>query len=87
MSILEKVKESKKLMLVKMDMANKIADEAATEFIDSVKSIVKDASNEDINEILESDDDIFEDLDKMVVITAFAESNDADGIVVVGVRK
>lgn len=46
--MLNKFKENKKIMEIKMDQASKMADEAAHEFIDSIHTLVKDASDEDL---------------------------------------
>ena len=41
--MLNKFKENKKIMEIKMGQASKMADEAAHEFIDSIHTLVKDA--------------------------------------------
>ena len=87
MSMLEKFKENKKVMQIKMDQANKMADAAAEEFIDSIKSLVKDASEEDLKAILNADDEMLEDIDKMAFIAAFAESHEAGGFAIIGFKK
>lgn len=87
MSMVEKFKENKKVMLIKMDQANKMADDAANEFIDSIKSLVKDASEEDVKAILNADDEMLDEVDKMAFITAFAESHDVGGIAIIGFKK
>lgn len=50
--MLNKFKENKKVMEIKMDQASKMADEAAHEFIDSIHTLVKDASEEDLKKFL-----------------------------------
>lgn len=87
MSMFEKFKESKKVMTTKMEQANKMAEEAAGEFVDSIKSLAKDASEEDLKSILESDDEMIDDMDKMAVIAAFAESHEAGGFAIIGFKK
>ncbi len=86
MNMLESFKENKKVMQIKMDQANKMADAAAEEFIDSIKSLVKDASEEDLKAILNADDEMLEDIDKMAFVAAFAESHDA-GFAIIGLKK
>ena len=86
MNMLESFKENKKVMKIKMEQASKMADDAANEFIDSIKSLVKDASEEDLKAILNADDEMIEDIDKMAFVAAFAESHDA-GVAIIGFKK
>ena len=68
MSMIEKFKESRKALEIKMEQANKLADDAENEFLESIKSLVKDASDEDVQAFLDADDDDdIEEMDKMVV--------------------
>ena len=88
MSKVEQFKENKKVMMIKMDQANKMADAAAEEFIDSIKSLVKDASEEDLKEILNTKDEMLEFEDKMAIVAAYAESHeDVGGIAIIGIGK
>lgn len=88
MSKIEQFKENKKVMMIKMEQANKMADAAAEEFIDSIKSIVKDASEEDLKEILNTNDEMLEFEDKMAIIAAYAESHEnVGGIAIIGIGK
>lgn len=88
MSMVEKFKENKKVMEIKMEQASKMADAAAEEFIDSLKSLVKDASEEDLKEILNTNDEMLEFEDKMAIIAAYAESHeDVGGIAIIGIGK
>lgn len=88
MSKIEQFKENKKVMMIKMEQANKMADAAAEEFIDSIKSLVKDASEEDLKEILNTNDEMLEFEDKMAIIAAYAESHeDVGGIAIIGIGK
>lgn len=89
MSMLNKFKENKKVMEIKMEQASKLADAAAEEFIDSIKSLVKDASEEEFKEFIQADDDAIELEDKLAVITAHAECHGGDigGIAIIGIRK
>lgn len=88
MSMVEKFKENKKVMMIKMDQASKMADAAAEEFIDSIKSLVKDASEEDLKVLLNTEDEMLELEDKLAIIAAFAESHDnVGGITIIGIGK
>lgn len=40
-NMIEKFKENKKVMMIKMDQASKMADEAAEEFISTLKPLLK----------------------------------------------
>ena len=83
--MLNKFKENKKIMEIKMDKASKMADEAACEFIDSIHTLVKDASEEDIKKFIQAEDDMIEPEDKLAVIAAFADTHDnISGIAIIG---
>ena len=69
-----------------MEQANKLTDDAANEFLESIKSLVKDASVEDVQAFLNANDDGIEEMDKMAVATMFEEEHDAS-IVAIGIRK
>lgn len=81
--MLNKFKENKKIMEIKMDQASKMADEAANEFIDSIHTLVKDASEEDLKKFIQTDDDMIELEDKLAVIAAFADTHDDIGDVTI----
>lgn len=66
--MIEKFRENKKVMVIKMEQANKIADEAANEFVDSLRPLVENSSDEDIEMFLRSDDDMINPEDKLAVI-------------------
>lgn len=86
--MIEKFKENKKVMLIKMEQANKLAEEAAEEFIESIKSLVKDASEEDIKMLMNLKDKEIDLDDKMAVIAMFAETHeDIGGIAIIGFGK
>ena len=83
--MLNKFKENKKVMMIKMEQASKMADAAADEFIDSIKSLVKDISEEDIKKFLQAEDDMIEPEDKLAVIAAFADTHDdISGVAIIG---
>lgn len=88
-NMIEKFKENKKVMEIKMEQASKMADAAADEFVKTLEPLVKDASREDIEKFLECEDEMIDDMDKMAmaVLAKFAEVNDAGGIMILGVRK
>ena len=87
-NMIEKFKENKKVMMIKMDQANKMADEAAEEFISTLKSLVESASEEDLKAFLQADDELIENEDKLAIIAAYAETHDdVGGIAIIGIRK
>lgn len=88
MSMVEKFKENKKVMEIKMEQASKMADAAAEEFIDSIKSLVKDASEEDLKQFLGANDEMIEAEDKLAVVAAFADThNNIGGIAIIGIGR
>ena len=88
MRMIERFKENKKVMEIKMDQASKMADEAANEFIDSIHALVKDASEEDLKKFLQAEDDMIEPEDKLAVIATFADTHDdIRGIAIIGFGK
>lgn len=87
-NMIEKFKENKKVMMIKMDQANKMADEAAEEFISTLKPLVESASEEDLKTFLQVDDELIENEDKLAIIAAYAETHDdVGGIAIIGIRK
>ena len=87
-NMIEKFKENKKVMMIKMDQANKMADEAAEEFISTLKPLVESASEEDLKMFLQADDELIENEDKLAIIAAYAETHDdVGGIAIIGIRK
>lgn len=87
MSMVEKFKENKKVMEIKMEQASKMADAAADEFTESIVTLVKDASVEEIKEFVESNDKAIDTEDKLVIIAAYAESHDdIGGIAIIGMK-
>lgn len=87
-NMIEKFKENKKVMMIKMDQASKMADEAAEEFISTLKPIVESASEEDLKTFLQADDELIENEDKLAIIAAYAETHDdVGGIAIIGIRK
>lgn len=87
-NMIEKFKENKKVMMIKMDQASKMADEAAEEFISTLKPLVESASEEDLKTFLQADDELIENEDKLAIIAAYAETHDdIGGIAIIGIRK
>jgi hypothetical protein len=87
-NMIEKFKENKKVMMIKMDQASKMADEAAEEFISTLKPLVESASEEDLKTFLQADDELIENEDKLAIIAAYAETHDdVGGIAIIGIRK
>lgn len=87
-NMIEKFKENKKVMMIKMDQASKMADEAAEEFISTLKPLVESASEEELKTFLQADDELIENEDKLAIIAAYAETHDdVGGIAIIGIRK
>ncbi len=87
MSKLENLKENKKVMMIKMEQASKMFNDAVEEFVDFVESLVKDASEEDIKEILDTDDELIEIEDKVAIVAAYSECHENfKGIMVIQKR-
>lgn len=87
-NMIEKFKENKKVMMIKMDQASKMADEAAEEFISTLKPLVESASEEDLKMFLQADDELIDSEDKLAIIAAYAETHDdVGGIAIIGIRK
>lgn len=87
-SIVEKFKENKKVMLIKMEQASKMADDAANEFVNSIKPLVENASEEELKAFLQVDDELIDSEDKLVMVAAYADSHDdIGGIAIIGLRK
>ena len=85
--MLNKFKENKKVMMIKLDQANKMADEAIEEFISTLKPLVESASEEDLKTFLQADDELIESKDKLAIIAAYAETHDdVGGIAIIGIR-
>lgn len=83
--MLKEFKENKKAMEIKMEQAAKLADAAADEFIESIKALVKDASEEDVKELVE--DSSIDIEDKIAVIAAYTDSHDDIGAAIIGFIK
>ena len=86
--MLNKFKENKKVMMIKLDQANKMANEAIEEFISTLKPLVESASEEDLKMFLQTDDELIESKDKLAIIATYAETHDdIGGIAIIGIHK
>lgn len=74
--MLNKFKENKKIMKIKMDQTAKTVDEAVNEFVDSIHTLAKDASEEELKNFLQAEDDMIELEDKLAMVAAFADTHD-----------
>lgn len=83
-SMIEKFKENKKVMEIKMDQASKMADEAIEEFVNTLAPLVKDASEKDLREFLESEDETIEDEDKLAIICEYAKVHNPGKVAIIG---
>ncbi len=84
--MLKTFKENKKAMEIKMEQASKLADAASEEFIESIKSLVKDASVEDVEKMLSTNDEDVSEVDKLAIAAMFAQERGV-GIMVIGIGK
>lgn len=87
MSMVEKFKEGKKVMLIKMEQADKIAEAAAEEFVDLIESLTKNASEEELKEFLHVEDEMIDNDDKMATLAYFADNHKDIGVIVIGHKK
>lgn len=88
MAMLEKFKEHKKEMEIKMEQAEKIADAAAEKFTGDLKALVASATEEEFKEFIESESDAISDTDRMVAIMTFMETHEKNaGIIAMMVCK
>lgn len=76
MAMLEKFKEYKKEMEIKMEQAEKIADAAAEKFTGDLKALVASATEEEFKEFIESESDAISDTNRMVAIMMFMETHE-----------
>ena len=88
---IERFKEKKNELLIKIEKINDMADAVSKEFADSLRDIAKDASSGDLVEFLLSDDEAIESRDRIAMVLAFTETHDVDGglplIQIIGKRK
>lgn len=88
MKLVEAFKNSKKEMEIKFDQANKIIDSASDEFIESIKSLAESASEKELEEFLNCNDEAIDFEDKLAMIAAFAEHHDnIDGMAIIGIHR
>lgn len=88
MKLVEAFKNSKKEMEIKFDQANKIIDSASDEFIESIKSLAESASEKELEELLNCNDEAIDFEDKLAMIAAFAEHHDnIDGMAIIGIHR
>lgn len=86
--MLNKFKENKKIMKIKMDQAANMVDEAANEFVDSIHTLAKDASEEELKNFLQAEDDMIELEDKLAMVAAFADTHDdISGVKIIELNK
>lgn len=75
-----KIKENKKVMMIKMDQANRTVDKVVEEFISILKPLVKT--------FLQADNEPIESKDKLAIIKVYVETyDDIGGITIIGIRK
>ena len=81
--MLENLLKAKKEMNIKMEQATLIADKAADEFIDKLKVLAKNASEEDLRNVLSRES--LDDEDKMAFIAGFAQTHEDIRILAIGI--
>lgn len=84
-TLMEKFKENKKIMEVKMEQAVKLRDDAVEEFTDSIMSLVEECTEDELKVFATTSDDYIDGMDKMAVIAAYAEVHQDIDVVVMGV--
>ena len=72
--MLEKVKESKKIMEVKMEQAEKMAIDAVDQFEAELDKLARESSEEEFKAFLETDDEEIEFPDKIVALHGYMQS-------------
>ncbi len=72
--MLEKVKESKKIMEVKIEQAEKMAVEAADWFEAELEKLAREATEEELKAFLETNDEEIELHDKIVALHGYMQS-------------
>lgn len=86
--LIENFKESKKEMKIKVKQANELIDLAMDEFFDSIISLAKNASEEEIKDFINAEGELLETTDVIAMVTAFMEThNEIDGVMIFGKRK
>lgn len=88
--MLEKFKESKKVLDVKMEQAEKMATDAVEQFANEVQNLARESSEEELKAFLESDDEAIDFPDKLAAIHGFMQSHEPTkdiAVVILGMRK
>ena len=88
--MLEKFKESKKVLDVKMEQAEKMATDALEQFVNEVQKMASESSEEELKAFLETDDEAVEFPDKLAAINGFMQSHEPTkdiAVVILGMRK
>ena len=66
----------------------KIVDSASDEFIEPIKSLAVSASEKELEEFLNCNDEAIDFEDKLAMIAAFAEHHDdVDGMAIIGIHR
>lgn len=89
MKVAEALKSGKREMEIKFDQAKKkIVDSASDEFIESIKSLTESASEKELEEFFNCNDEAIDFEDKLAMIAAFAEHHDdVDGMAIIGIHR
>lgn len=70
-----------------MEQANKLADDAAYEFIDYIHTLIKDISEEEFKAFLNTEDEFVTIEDKLAAIAAYGETHNDIGSVIAMILK
>lgn len=81
-SLIEKIKENKKIHDAKIEAATKMVDEAAGEFSDVFISLISECSKEEFEEFISTDDEFFEEdvTIKLMAIRLFCSTHDCNAL-------
>ena len=88
--MLEKVKESKKIMEVKIEQAEKMVIGAVEQFTAELEKLARESSEEELKAFLETDDEEIEFPEKMAAIHGYMQSHEPTkdiAVVILGMRK
>ena len=83
--MMEKFKENKKIMEVKMEQAVRLRDDAIEEFTGSIMSLVRECTEDELKTFMTTSDDYVDGMDKMAVVSAYAEVHQDVEVMVVGI--
>ena len=82
------VRRKWRLSSIRLKKKKKIVDSASDEFIEPIKSLAVSASEKELEEFLNCNDEAIDFEDKLAMIAAFAEHHDdVDGMAIIGIHR